>query len=116
MTIAVNSTNSVTLHVLPNGESVMSSNDLWYRLFRAFADLYLAGEIDADTLDGEITSWSMTADRKSRQFACPAATQIVGRITLAMVEPDCPCDPYRETACSCPPADRRQRLLDLIGP
>jgi hypothetical protein len=109
-------TSSATVTVLPNGEAYLSSGDPWYRLFRALADLYLDGEIDADDLYSDIIGWIGNGPRLDYlQEHYPAAKALEGKIALAMIEPGCPCDPYRETPCECEPLDRRARLRELIG-
>lgn len=105
-----------TITILPNGETVLSGNDQWYRLFRSLADLYLAGEIELDELADQSTHWIGSGpqlDYLKEHY--PAAKFLEGAIALTWMEPDCLCDIYREKPCGCPPMDRRERLRELIG-
>ena len=110
---------TLTIRPHPLGEAwgtVMESNDPWYRLFRALADLFLAGEIDEDELYDQAVHWLGHGERVDHlRDAYPAAAWIEGKIALACMEPDCLCDSYREQPCGCPPMDRRARLRDLMG-
>jgi hypothetical protein len=115
--IGATGSTAITLHLLPNGETQMSSNDPWYRLFRALADLYLAGEIDIDELADQSTHWLGSGPRIDRlREMYPAAASLEGKIALTWMEPCCPHDPH--VGCECPPLtddDWRARLRDLIG-
>ena len=120
--VAMTASSSITATILPNGETHLSSNAPWYRLFRAIADLYLAGEIEEEELSEQESHWAVILSSDinkpavtEREFSCPAAKALLGKIALAMMEPDCPCDPYRTERCDCPPFDRRARLRELIG-
>lgn len=114
--IAQTGSSGTTVTILPNGETRLSSNDPWYRLFRALADLYLTGEIDIDQLAEQSTQWLSSGPQIDRlREMYPAAVALEGKIALAWMEPDCLCDIYRETACGCSPIDRRERLRELIG-
>ena len=95
-----------------DGETVLTSNDPWYRLLMAWADLYLAGEID----EHELMTSAVHYD--ARDFACPAARQVCVALTLAMYEPGCICIANWEgPPCvrECVPLDRRERLRELLG-
>lgn len=110
---------TATITILPNGETVMSSNDPLYRFLRAAAELFIAGEIDIEELQDIESRWSTVykpgVGSFMREIACPAARKILGSIALAWMEPDCLCDIYREKPCGCLPMDRRERLRELIG-
>lgn len=122
MNVATTGSSAVTVTILPNGEARLSSSDPWYRFFRALADLYLAGEIELEDLSEMETRWTMrfNSDLNEpaivlREFACPAARELVSLIGLTCIEPECLCDPYKDNPCSCPPADHRDTLRQRIG-
>lgn len=106
------STGTITSLVIRTGDRIisMSSNDPWYRLLRALADLFIDGEINVEELSNGIRH------DHPENYACPAARHVLSSIYLAIDEPSCLCDPYSETRCQCPPSDRRARLRELISP
>lgn len=100
----------------PEWGTIVEANDPWYRLFRALADLYLAGEIDLDELSEHSTRWLHSGQRIDYlRERYPSASALEGKIALTWMEPDCLCDIYREAACGCPPMDRQERLRQLMG-
>jgi hypothetical protein len=108
------STNAVTVSILPNGETHLSSSSPWYRLFKAIADLFLAGAIDTkecyEMLTPHISRWA-----DDGEFECPAAKQVYGSLMLAFWEPKCGHDFYK--GCDCPELtddDRRARVRELM--
>jgi hypothetical protein len=73
--------NGVTARMGTHGETILSSSDPWYRLFRAIADLFLAGEITIDDLQDEEVRWSSVhmpgVGFRSREITCPAARKLL---------------------------------------
>jgi hypothetical protein len=113
---------SLTIHILPNGESVLSSADPLYRYLRALAELFIAGVIDADELSEHEHRWSTVYKPGDgyfvREIGCPAAKQLLGSIALALMEPSCICIAnWDGPPCirNCEPMDRRARLRALMG-
>lgn len=92
----------------------MFSNDPYYRLFRAMADLFIAGQVDADDVSMMVGRWAHLM-HDGKLTSCPAAAHVMRSMTLAVDEPSCLCDPYRENPCDCEPMDRRARLRELLG-
>lgn len=110
--VTVTGSTSVTVNIGTNGIAHLSSSDPWYRLFRSLAELFLAGEIDLETLQDHEVRWSM--DR--REYACPAAREMLAMLGHAWMEPTCLHDPY--VGCHCAPKtddDVRARLRGMMG-
>jgi hypothetical protein len=106
---------SLTCVIRDDGRVVsMTSTDPWYRLIRAFADLFLAGAITGEELQIQEIAWAQ--DRHDGRITDPAALDVLGALGLTWMEPCCPHDPY--VGCACPPLtddDRRARLREMIG-
>lgn len=111
--LATISSGSTTSMIVRSGDQIveMHSTDPWYRLFRALADLFIAGEIDTEELSDGIRH-----DHPD-QYTCPAARHVLSSIYLALDEPACEHggNQIGVIICNCPPADRRARLRELIG-
>lgn len=107
--------NAITVRLNPHldGETILESNDPWYRWLRATAELFLSGEIDANELSGMIVE--IVDDRGTFD---PAGRQLYGSLMLAWGEPSCICIANWEgPPCirGCEPLDRRARLRELMG-
>lgn len=108
----VTGSNATTVHIWENGITHIASGDPWYWLFRSLAELFLAGEIDLETLQDHEVRWS--AD--DRKYACPAAREMLAMLGHAWMEPTCLHDPY--IGCHCPSKtdeDVRARLRQMMG-
>jgi hypothetical protein len=99
----------LTYVIREGGHVVMTSTDRWFRYLRALADLFLAGEIDADYLGAQVAPLG-----PSDVLTCPAARHILRSIYLAIDEPDC-LHQGGTIACTCEPMDRRARLREMVG-
>jgi hypothetical protein len=103
---------SVTVRMLLNGETIMESGSPWFRLFRSLADLYISGEISTEELEDHETQWT------GRIIPDLPAARLLQLIGLALIEPSCMCVANWEAPpClkGCEPMDRRARLAELIG-
>jgi hypothetical protein len=108
-------TSAVTITILPNGQTRMSSSDPFYRLFKAIVDLFLDEQIDFAEFYEAVTPYlGRYADD---EIHCPAARALYGNISLAWMEPSCICIAnWDGPPCirGCEPLDRRARLRELI--
>lgn len=85
----------------------------WFRFFRAAADLCITEQLDFDAFSDVVEPFLHLG--VTGAISDPAACALLRGITLAIDEPSCLCDPYREAPCTCEPMDRRERLRQLIG-
>lgn len=106
MNHSITATNSITLTIGPNGESIMSSGDTWYRLLGAVCDVFLANDITFQEFNEQVENWAIDyrgGVTFQREFNCPAATQLMRLMILTCDEPDFTDD------------ERRMRLRELMG-
>lgn len=89
MIAAVTGSSSVTVTVLPNGESHLSSADPWYRYLSALVGLYLDRRISDEWLEYSLSQCSQAVLDHGDQ----AARQLLSRAFLPFSEPDTP-DPH----------------------
>lgn len=122
----ITGSDSTTVRIAPDGTTVVEHGCAWCRLFRAIADLFLAGEIDIDEFSNEEGHWSTVfrgGRAYRREIACPIAGRLLNAMALTWMEPGCACDPLRDPryidpTCKHPEPtddDRRERLRELMG-
>jgi hypothetical protein len=87
--LTMTAASSLTIRILPNGETRMSSTDPWHRYLCALVDLYLSGRISEDTLQDQAVAWS--------QGVLDSGDQAARRLLTFIFQPsDEGSDDYRE--------------------